>query len=87
MAPHASYTDGLLSVCSACGIPKWRTFLCLPFLVAARHGKIKGFDVENVLGMGITMSRPMVLHADGEYLGDVTQADFECLHHKLMLLQ
>lgn len=87
MAPHASYTDGLLSVCSAFGIPKWRTFLCLPFLVAARHEKIKGFDVENVLRMEITMSKPMVLHADGEYLGDVTQASFECLHHKLMLLQ
>ena len=87
MAPQASYTDGLLSVCSACGIPKWRTFLCLPFLVAARHENIKGFDVENVLRMEITMSKPMVLHADGEYLGDVTQASFECLHHKLILLQ
>ena len=87
MAPHASYTDGLLSVCSAFGIPKWRTFLCLPFLVAARHEKIKGFDVENVQRMELAMGKPMVLHADGEYLGDVTQASFECLHHKLMLLQ
>ena len=87
MAPHASYTDGLLSVCSAFGIPKWRTFLCLPFLVAARHENIKGFDVENVQRMELAMSKPMVLHADGEYLGDVTQASFECLQHKLMLLQ
>ena len=87
MAPQASYTDGLLSVCSACGIPKWRTFLCLPFLVAARHENIKGFDVENVQRMELAMSEPMVLHADGEYLGDVTQASFECLHHKLILLQ
>ena len=57
------------------------------FLVAARHEKIKGLDVENVLRMEITMSKPMVLHADGEYLGDVAQASFECLHHKLILLQ
>ena len=78
MAPHASYTDGLLSVCSAFG---------MPFLVAARHENIKGFDVENVQRMELAMSKPMVLHADGEYLGDVTQASFECLQHKLMLLQ
>ena len=35
MAPAASACDGKLSFCEAAGIPKWRTFLCLPFLVAA----------------------------------------------------
>ena len=87
MAPHASFTDGKLSVCSAYGIPKWRTFLCLPFLVAARHERIKGFCVENAKQIELTISKPMVLHADGEYLGDVEQAKFCCLEGKLMLLR
>lgn len=87
MAPHASCIDGKLSVCSAYGIPKWRTFFCLPFLVAARHEHIRGFCMENAQQLELTISKPMVLHADGEYLGDVTQAQFRCLRGRLRLLR
>lgn len=87
MAPRALSTDGLLSVSSASGIPKWRTFFCLPFLVAAKHEKIKGFSVLDTPEVALHISKPMVLHADGEYCGDVTYVTFTCLKGKLQLLR
>ena len=38
----------ILYEASASGIPKWKTFLCLPFLVAAKHERIRGFAVTDV---------------------------------------
>lgn len=78
MAPKASPFDGVLSISSASGIPKWQTFFCLPFLVAARHERIKGFHITNSSIARVSISRPFVLHADGEYCGDVTEAVFTC---------
>ena len=86
MAPHAVATDGKLSVCTVWGIPKWRTFFCLPFLVAAKHLWIRGIDVTDCLEFGVKAKDPMELHADGEYLGDVTEAQFSCLPGKLRML-
>lgn len=86
MAPKASPTDGKLSVCSVCGIPKWRTFFCLPFLMAAKHEKIKGFQIMDSEKIQLHVGKPMVLHADGEYLGEVTDVEFLCLKNKLQLL-
>lgn len=86
MAPDAVATDGKLSVCTVWGIPKWRTFFCLPFLVAAKHLWIRGFDVTECEEFGAKSKAPMVLHADGEYLGDVTEVRFTCLPGKLRML-
>lgn len=86
MAPNAVATDGKLSVCTVWGIPKWRTFFCLPFLVAAKHLWIRGVDVTNCGEFGVKSKGRMVLHADGEYLGDVTEAQFTCLPGKLRML-
>ncbi|MBP3488371.1 MAG: YegS/Rv2252/BmrU family lipid kinase [Roseburia sp.] len=86
MAPAADATDGMLSVCSAAGIPKWRTFFCLPFLVAAKHLWIRGFVVRDCAECEIHLAEPMVLHADGEYCGDVTEVRFRCLPKKLRVL-
>lgn len=87
MAPAADATDGKLSVCSAAGIPKWRTFFCLPFLVAAKHLWIRGFDVNDCKEFHVNLKKPMVLHADGEYCGDVTEIRFTCLPGKLRVLK
>ena len=86
MAPQALATDGKLSVCTVWGIPKWLTFLCLPFLVAAKHLWIRGFEVTDCGEFGIKTKAPMELHADGEYLGDVAEAHFTCLPGKLRML-
>ena len=83
MAPAADATDGKLSVCSVWGIPKWRTFLCLPFLVMAKHLWIKGFEVNDCEEYTAKLKTPLVLHADGEYCGDVTDVTFRC-HPKML---
>ena len=87
MAPAASACDGKLSFCEAAGIPKWRTFLCLPFLVAAKHTSIHGFSVTDAKDCTIRLSRPLVVHADGEYCGEVTEVHFHCLPGKLRVLK
>ena len=87
MAPGATPADGKLSVCQAFGIPKWRTFFCLPLLVAAKHTRLRGFEVTDCTVCKIRLERPMVLHADGEYCGDVTEMQFTCLPGKLKVLK
>mgnify|MGYP006895530723 FL=1 len=86
MAPGAEAQDGKLSVCMAWGIPKWRTFLCLPLLVTANHLRIRGFEVTNCKEYDLKLKTPMVLHADGEYCGDVTEMHFQCLQKKLHVM-
>lgn len=87
MAPKASPTDGMLSLSMAHGIPKFVTFFCLPLLVAAKHEGIKGFTVIDAPVLRLHADQPLVLHADGEYCGDVTDVEFVCLSGKLKLLR
>lgn len=86
MAPGADACDGKLSVCQASGIPKWRTFFCLPVLAMGKHQGIRGFALTDAAECEIKLKEPMVLHADGEYCGDVTSIQFRCLPGKLMVL-
>ncbi len=86
MAPKTTGTNGCLAISSASGIPKWKTFFCLPLLVAGKHENIKGFDVQYTHKAEMVFSKPMVLHADGEYCGDVLKVSYECLPGLLQLL-
>lgn len=86
MAPDADAQDGLLSVCTIHGIPKLLTFFVLPFLVAAKHERFRGVKIENCTTCDLYMNKPLVLHTDGEYCGDVTEAHFKCLPGKLRIL-
>jgi diacylglycerol kinase family enzyme len=86
MAPNADPADGKLSVCSAYGIPKWRTFFCLPLLVAAKHEKLKAFQLKNCKSVRMSLSKPMIIHADGEYCGESAEVTFTCLPQKLKML-
>lgn len=86
MAPRADARDGLLSVCMVHSIPKWRTFFCLPLLVTAKHENIKGFDIVNCKKCHMKISEPSVLHADGEYCGDIVDITYECIPKKLNLI-
>lgn len=79
MAPGASVTDGRLSFCCAAGIPKWRAFFCLPVLLAAKHEKIKGFSLMHAVSLKLQLSKPAVIHADGEYCGTSRELTFWCL--------
>jgi YegS/Rv2252/BmrU family lipid kinase len=86
MAPKATPYDGSLSICSASGIPKWRTFFCLPILLAAKHEHLKAFQLNECRNVKIHISKPFVLHADGEYCGDVTDVEFSCEAQKLHMI-
>lgn len=86
MAPKANCTDGKLSFSSASGIPKTKTFFCLPFLMAKMQKHIKGFDIVDGAIAKLHIANPMVLHADGEYCGEVTDVTFTCLPQKMKYL-
>ncbi len=86
MTPKAVADDGELSMCIVHTIPKWRTFFCLPLLCMAKHEKLKGFEIFNCKECKISISRPMVLHGDGEYLGDVKTVTFTCIPDKLNII-
>ncbi len=86
MAPDATPYDGKLSISSASGIPKWITFLCLPFLVTGKHTHIKGFNLVSCREASIHSSQKMTLHADGEYVADVTDLTFGVYPQKLRLM-
>lgn len=86
MAPNASPFDGHFSVCCASGIPKWKTFMLFPKLLSAKHENRKGFDIFETYRLKMSFDKPVAFHTDGEYLGDVSAAEYECLEGKLILL-
>lgn len=86
MAPRANAFDGKFSVCCVWGIPRWRAFFLLPVLVMGKHEKLRGFEVLDGQSFQVRLEQKMVLHADGEYCGDVTEAEFICLPEKLHIL-
>ena len=86
MAPKADAKDGKLSMCLAHGIPRWKTFFILPFLVLAKHEKLACFSLKDCEKCYIRLDRPVVLHADGEYLSDVTEVEFKCLPGMLKIM-
>ena len=87
MAPDACSDDGVLSVCLAAGVPKLRTFLCFPRLLAAKHQNLKGFTLRDCADLKLEFEIPVVVHADGEYVGDLSSISIECLPGRLRCLQ
>ncbi len=86
MNPAADAEDGLLSICAVSGIPKWRTFLMLPVLMKAKHVGKKGFLLKDAEYLVFDADRPMVLHADGEYIGDETHIEMKVLRRALRVM-
>lgn len=86
MSPKAEPDDGRLSLCFAHGVPKFLTYLVLPFLVAAKHEKLPCFHLENVSECRMELEKPMTLHADGEYMGEVSWVEFACVPGVLRLM-
>lgn len=88
MAPRADAQDGKLSVCMVYGIPRWKTFFLLPVLVKGKHeGRLKGFEIIDCERYELKLTQPMVLHADGEYLGRQTDLHYCCEKGKLLVLK
>ncbi len=86
MAPKADAQDGKLSVCTVHAIPKPLVIFVLPFLVAAKHEHFRGVKIEDCKCYELSLNKPMVLHTDGEYCGEVTQVQFTCIPGVLKVL-
>lgn len=86
MTPEATAVDGRLSICCAAGISRLRAFFLLPFLVKGKHTGMKGFEVLDCERYTVKLDGEMALHADGEYYGDVSCAEYICLPKKLHVL-
>lgn len=86
MAPKASVQDGLLSACFVYKFSKLGALIRLPFLAAGTHEHFKGFKVVNCKKLDIKIKKPMALHTDGEYLGDVTEVSYSCLPGKMRFM-
>ena len=67
-------------------VPKWKTFFLLPLLAMGKQGRIRGFDVKDGSEIVMELDQPVVLHADGEYCGDVQHICFHCMKNTLWLL-
>ena len=86
MAPKASVQDGLLSTCFVYKFSKLGALIRLPFLAAGAHERFNGFKVFDCKSIDIKIKKPMALHTDGEYLGDVTEVSYSCLQGKMRFM-
>lgn len=86
MAPQADMQDGLLSTCFVYKFSKLGALLRLPFLAMGKHENFNGFKVFDCKKIAINIKKPMALHTDGEYLGDVTQVTYSCQPGKMKFL-
>ena len=62
------------------------TVFLLPLLALGKQGGIKGFDVKDGAEITLELDQPVVVHADGEYCGDVRYIKFCCRRDTLWLL-
>ncbi len=86
MSPNAKSNDGLLSICCVGNIKKLKTFFLFPLLLMGKQGKLKGFNLFNSKDLEIILTKPMVIHADGEYMGTFKKAAFKTHKNKLNLI-
>lgn len=87
MAPEADDQDGKLSVCIVYGISRIKAFFLLPFLVAGKHAWLNGFEIMDTVKYTVKLRDAMVLHADGEYCGEVSEMTFCCIPKKLHIMK
>lgn len=87
MAPDADSSDGTLCLSIAHNVPKWLTFFLLPFLVIGKQKYIKAFECIPFTECTLHLSKPMTVHADGEYCGENLLITYKCLPSKLHFLE
>ena len=86
MTPQARCDDGAISLCSAHGIPRWKSFFLLPPLARGKHPGKKGFYLAEGEEVILSLGRPMTVHADGEYLGEHDRVGFRIVPGALIIL-
>ena len=86
MTPNASASDGKLSFIVGHHIAKWKALYVLPLLVLGRHSFLRCFDFRDAASIDIRTDTPMVVHADGEYVGTSDKIKMVCLPDRLRLI-
>ena len=86
MAPNANAQDGCFSICLAYDMSRIQAFLKLLLLVQGKHEGQKGVEIISCDRYQLLLKKPMALHEDGEYLGDVTKISYTCEKQKLKVL-
>lgn len=86
MAPKAGISDGLLSVCVVHKYTKLGALLRIPFLAVGKHEHFSGVSVLDSKKIDISLKKPMTLHTDGEYMGEVTEVSYSCLAGKMRFM-
>ncbi len=67
--PDAECDDGLLDICVAGDIRKFRVFYIIPAAYMGRHTRFKGIDLYRAKKIRIISDKPLEIHTDGEYAG------------------
>ncbi len=86
MAPKASVQDGLLSTCFVYKYTKFGALLRIPFLALGKHETFKGVKIVDCKQIKIELEKPMALHTDGEYIGEVIEVMYTCFPNKLRFI-
>lgn len=86
MAPKASVQDGLLSTCFVHTYTKVQAMFRLPLLALGKHEKFRNCTLLDCKELEVKIKKPMTLHTDGEYLGEVTEVKYKCLPGKMKFM-
>ena len=64
--PQAKYNDGILDLCIAGNIPKWKFPIIIPFALFGKHCLFRGITLDHAKHIEIECAEPMWVHTDGE---------------------
>lgn len=84
--PDADCQDGLLDICVAGNIPKWKVLIILPFALKGKHYGFKGVAFHRSATLTLSSSAPLWVHTDGEAVANTDLVTATCLKQKLQFL-
>mgnify|MGYP001279531371 CR=1 FL=1 len=70
ICPEAKNDDGLLDVCLVRGISRWELLRLFPLVFSGRHVNYPYVVMLRGRNVKISADRPLVIHADGEIVGE-----------------
>lgn len=84
--PQAKPDDGILDLCVAGDIPKWKIPIIIPFALFGKHCLFKGITLEHARRVEIETSEPMWVHTDGEVVCKSSVIKVSSEHEKLRFI-
>lgn len=81
--PHANAADGILDLCTASSLPKWKLPIILPTAYFGQHFRFAGVDKFSGSFFQIKTSEPLWVHTDGEVNALSDDITLSCLKRVL----